>query len=1037
MLNPSSYTPYKTQHVGYEKLMGTTIIEGLADSKSANTSKQPVGSTPPVASTKPTSNTNSSPDTRPNKSVKDDKVASAPPVSPNKAVVDTPTTTTDNKANTPVKKQDNNTTKKGSDVANNSSKKEEINVAKKNVQPAKNDSTKNDSTKSASTKNDSAKNASAKNASTKNDSAKNASTKNTSTKNASTKSASTKNASTKSASTKSASTKNASTKKTEPPPFNSPLNIINKLASSFSKNATTVKREKFGCQSTNLFSNDNTKSDDNSSINFIKKLISSSTAKAATVSLKSENFENQTPSTTTNGYTGYAKHHTDVMNQTPKNIHNVFSLPSVYEDDTNPVCISKTGFKQFASGNQTAASCKFNAFMNYDEYNQQMQMRKMKARNGLSYRTLNSYDIPFVNTQAFTGAYTMPNSKEVSSLFDNAFFLNFTPPAGTSKNIEATLPPLTDYSVELFGYVIVKTGGNSTNIKVSVSNLDQGKYVLRTWFRTAAILNYIPNNSRESTTVQNNEIVPIRIHVCLRSSSTTQNTNSTATNTPVKPTIDKLRMVVESSNPQDVIGLYTLIENNAPYVMNKYMYALSTGKNGADCYSISTNKMTEDKRYISVSLFETAAPKLSQTISIVDKVFKIKGKDVNGFRLNIGNTVVDRNFPGLVPRANPVWLSALITSASNNNGSGGSSQTLSAATPLYSQSGYYKVALNGNKMIVYGYVENPKCSKTATYPTTSVDGINAYNLNILPYNNRYSAFNKDINTVQPITREKNNFFNDIVFKPALHWSRFGNLYPTNPANLTRVDVKNEDDCKKLAAEKGASQAFFVQDKRNPKSVKNSCYYTTKQPAFGQVSLATNVSAPPQNITSSLYIRTQADDKGIMPRLNASNYSLGNAYQPIIDSQTELTNIQNMKYSDFKQKYMGGKENFVEGATTQEAAAAAAGRIAGWGGRSSLVNESNNLFSVLSGSLGTLTATAETKNGVNGRKVVEYDNSNGVSYDDAMDLYNLVHPNTNQTTVSGLEADSNELKMQYNNLLVVGSIAATTFAISAIVALSLR
>jgi hypothetical protein len=196
-------------------------------------------------------------------------------------------------------------------------------------------------------------------------------------------------------------------------------------------------------------------------------------------------------------------------------------------------------------------------------------------------------------------------------------------------------------------------------------------------------------------------------------------------------------------------------------------------------------------------------------------------------------------------------------------------------------------------------------------------------------------------------------------------------------------------------------------------------------------------APPQNMSSSLYIRTQADNKGTMPRLNASNYSLGNPYQPIIDAQEEWQRVANMSKRQFNAEFKGGKEGFEENETMREDAIRTANQIANWGGRSTLVNDANNLITVLGGSLNTLDTAADTKNGNNNGRAVVYDNSRGVSYNDAMDLYNLVHPNTTQTAVSGLEVDSNELKMQYNNLLVVGSIAAATFAISAIVTLSLR
>ena len=761
---------------------------------------------------------------------------------------------------------------------------------------------------------------------------------------------------------------------------------------------------------------------------------------------------------------GYARRQTSSINQTTNSISNGFVLPSINEHSKNPVCASRNGFTMIAGGTQTLDSCKFNASMRFNEYDQQMKMRKMKARNGLSYRTLPSYDAPFSNTQAFTGMYTLPPTSDVNSLFDRAFSLKYIPPRDSSNKIEIPITPGADFSAELFGYVIVKTGGNSTDIKVKVSNIDRDKYVIRTWFGNEAILNYAPSSSQANATVQNNEIVPIRIQFYVRAANTTNIPQYTPTASakywsnypdvanakypadahyknhgkregrkwPETANIDKLQIKVFSSGDRDVVGLYTLIENNVPYVMNKYMYGLDRN----NCYAISTNKMLEDKRYISVSLFSTLMPTSDNAISIVEKITNVNGKDVYGFVLTIGSKSIEQKFAGIVPRANQEWLAALVSSAPTAGS--GSGQTLTATTPVYSQSGYYKVMLVGSRIVVYGYLENPTCSATATAPATNVNALNAYRLDVSPYNNRYSAVNTTTNTLYPITKDKNNLFKDTQFKPALHWSRYNDLFPTNPNNFKRESSPNAEECNKLAAQKGASQTFFVQDSRNTKGAPvNTCYYTTNQPAFGQVSLATNVMAPPQNMSSSLYIRTQADNKGTMPRLNASNYSLGNPYQPIIDAQEEWQRIANMSKRQFNAEFKGGKEGFGEDATLREDAIQNATQIANWGGRSTLVNDANNLITVLGGSLNTLDTAADVKNGNNNGTAVVYDSSRGVSYNDAMDLYNLVHPNTTQTAVSGLEVDSNELKMQYNNLLVVGSIAAATFAISAIVTLSLR
>jgi hypothetical protein len=690
--------------------------------------------------------------------------------------------------------------------------------------------------------------------------------------------------------------------------------------------------------------------------------------------------------------------------------------------------------------------------MKYDEYDQQMRMRKMKAMSEFSHRVLNSYNTPNANTFAFTGMYKSPSGTEIASLYDSTNPLNYIVPANVSNTMNVKISELgvnigTDFSVELFGYIIVKTSSAPTEVSVSVSNIDPISYTVRTWYGTNAIHGYTTSNTQSSVKAYHGEIIPVRIHVYLKANATKVAKNTPEANEeywnvyqdvkrakfpawlhfdnygrregrtwPDIEIVDNFQVSVsvlsQFSKPDDVVGIYTLLdENNVPYFMNKYLYGLS----GKDCYAISTNTQPEDVKYVLEHLYEVEVDPADLSNSTVTL-----SEIPSGFKIKIGNSPeVSKVFNGIVPQTNP-------DRSSGFSGSGDINQNFVFSSP----SAYYMAKRVGTKTYVLGYLLNPKCDSSAAYPTTT-DGVKMYNLDITPSDNRYGAYNKEISSFHPIS-DKDAFFKNTVLTMSGDWVSLDNLYPASLSGLSQINnATNEDKCTKRAANRGASQAFFVQDSTNPKSVQNLCYYTTETPAYGKVTLDTPTREPPANITSSLYIRTQADSKGSMPKLSVSNYSIGNSYEPTIAANREWIEIANAPYMG--ENFVAKKESFVEGVVSNlDKGIEVSQNVSDWA-NNSLANEVSSRIMSLNSSLTTLTTGAATKNA----SPVTYSNTDGVSYEEAKTLYNLVHPNTQKTAIHGLQEDSDELRMQYNNLLVVGSIAATTFAIAAIVTLSFR
>lgn len=755
-------------------------------------------------------------------------------------------------------------------------------------------------------------------------------------------------------------------------------------------------------------------------------------------------------------YREYAQEQTEIKDENRANVYNAYVFPNITSTVSTPaVCVSNKNLTLIGS-EQSDTSCKYNASMKYSEYNQQIKMRKMTAKAGLSYRVLGSYDTPNANTFAFTGMFTSPSGAEITNLYDKTNPLIYNAPAGGSKTMNIKLSDIgvsvgSNFSVELFGYIIAKTTSIPTEVSVNVSGLDPTSYTVRTWFGTNAIYNYTTSTTKSSVKVYNGEMIPVRIQVYLKANATKIAQNTPEANTkywdmygdvkrarypawlhydrhgrgegrtwPNIKIVDNFQISVNAlsqvAKSDDVIGLYTLLdENKLPYFMNKYLYGLS----GKDCYSASVNTQPEDVKYVLAQLYEVEVNPADLSNNIVSLT-----EITSGFKLKVGNAPeISQVFTGIIPQTNP-------NKSTGYSGSG----DINKMAVFSNSRAYYMAKRQGTKTIVYGYLLNPKCDSSAKYPTTT-DGVKMYNLDLTPFDNRYGTYNKEISVFHPLN-DKESVFKKTALTMSGGWISLDNLYPSSLSVLSQIDKTTDaTNCRTQAASKGASQAFFVKDSTNPKSVKNLCYYSTDIPAYGKVSLGTATRAPPANITSSLYIRTQSDLSGAMPKLSVSNYSIGNAYESTIAANKEWVEIANTQYNG--ESFIGRTEPFTEGATTLlEKGREASKTIYGWVDNNAVVNDANKSMADLNTSLTNLKTTADSR--TTNTAVNNYTSADGdISYDEAKALYNLVHPNTQKNAIDGLEVDSNELRMQYNNMFMVGSIAAATFAIAAVVTLSLR
>jgi hypothetical protein len=392
---------------------------------------------------------------------------------------------------------------------------------------------------------------------------------------------------------------------------------------------------------------------------------------------------------------------------------------------------------------------------------------------------------------------------------------------------------------------------------------------------------------------------------------------------------------------------------------------------------------------------------------------------------------VEKAFKGIKPQTNPE------NSTGSQPTSSGDLNTVSAV--FSSPANYYKAMRNStnNTIEIWGYVTNPSCDSSAKYPTVTDPAVNMYKLKLNQYNNRYGSYYPDTNVFQPYDSQTSG----PAFTKANRWERVNNVFPVSTTGLPEIrNPSNAEDCKKKAGAKGATEVYYNEDSRRRNK---KCYYTTEIPEYGKVSLDTQMRKPDLNNKPSVYIRTQADTKGTMPKLNAGEYSFGDALEPTILGTRSWWNQALTPYvasgsgigsgSGVTQGFTGARESFVEGYTTNEldAGIQSANNISTWG--------SNSNISVAQAKLAALDTSMDNLNTASNQRtaIPPYSKTDGVSYEEAKVLYNLVHPNTQKTAKDGLEVDSNELRMQYNNMFMVGSIAATTFAIAAIVTLSLR
>jgi hypothetical protein len=182
----------------------------------------------------------------------------------------------------------------------------------------------------------------------------------------------------------------------------------------------------------------------------------------------------------------------------------------------------------------------------------------------------------------------------------------------------------------------------------------------------------------------------------------------------------------------------------------------------------------------------------------------------------------------------------------------------------------------------------------------------------------------------------------------------------------------------------------------------------------------------------MYIRnkTNPDTKEMIPTTTTVGY-LSDVYQPIKVEQDKWFSEANKKVERFSGRgplveRFSGSEPLVEGATDYLTTATKSSQEYSDMGKVD-VDTASKTISEVNDKLTKLQSTRD-KNGT----AILYGSDN---YNDANTLYDVVHPNSRKNAVDGHKQDEEELRLQYNNLFMVGSIAAATFSIAAIVTLS--
>jgi hypothetical protein len=694
--------------------------------------------------------------------------------------------------------------------------------------------------------------------------------------------------------------------------------------------------------------------------------------------------------------------------------------------DKNPICVSASTSgleKQSNLSQHTMQTCKFNAIQRFtaDEASQKKNMRKMKAFNGLAYRTKNEY--ADTNTTTFSSvSFVLPAGKS-NTLYDGDYVFN--QPSDSVAVVKVTAPTnVTRFSVEFFGYIIVNASSGVSNVSpfVTVSS-KVSKVLTRFWIGDSAIANYMPETALSSSQpLYNNEIYPIRLQVSL------DNGNANMNNFVVVLTMN-------TKNKADKLGLYTFVDSsNKLFVMKKYYYALertSTGANNCYLYSSNTMPTNEVRTETELSKISYIAPAFvkNSEASIANNTSTKKAT------LTIGTRKYEIDYNGMTLVQNTDWLSR-----------SGKNKYLSDGNPVYSNDGNFKAtySFSRREVIVYGYILNPKCDSTGASQSVlnnpNVQKLpsmaDMYNAQVLEYNNTYILNDISRNVVQPIkdTKVKVGSLEFSTKKSdTSQWNGTSGFYPLSTSDYKKAPTSENTStkCLKYSAEKDAKTVFFASSN---KSNTTECYYNTTEPVKGEYSnRAIRVIAPASNnISSTMYIRnkTNPDTKEMIPTTTTVGY-LSDVYQPIKVEQDKWFSEANKKVERFSGRgplveRFSGSEPLVEGATDYLTTATKSSQEYSDMGKVD-VDTASKTISEVNDKLTKLQSTRD-KNGT----AILYGSDN---YNDANTLYDVVHPNSRKNAVDGHKQDEEELRLQYNNLFMVGSIAAATFSIAAIVTLS--
>lgn len=766
-------------------------------------------------------------------------------------------------------------------------------------------------------------------------------------------------------------------------------------------------------------------------------------------SASQQQVNTHTPTATTKP-TPKSQNHLDIIKDTRIHVKSGLSLSYsslsnfVNAKDDHPVCALAPPSSEYASfpkSNMTA--CRWNAVQKFSgqKLNELINLSTQNVIYGLASRALDS-DVHPNNLSMFSGiAFTLPPNQQPQSPVFNKY-LTYNHPSNAVNTVYTSVIAGT-HSIEWFGYIVVKSDSPTSSVTATAVNAPTGS-TLYMWIGPSAVVNYNSQNTMTNMSISSGALHPIRLQLFL---------NATA---PANISVQ-----VQSKGS---IGLYSIVDGRGGIVvMNEYLYSLDSNNT---CYLYESNAILQDQTYTEVKLSSIQFNNASGvSVSISDKMTngvvtgatleiitpsstqtsKTTKHGSNTQTQTVNTTSAFYDISGMKGYhiSNPQWISLSISGA-NNNSSGSTSQSF----PVYSSGGYFYVTYDSVNLNVYAWMKNPKCSgNVSALSTPNVAQTYTYGggLGI----NSYTVFDSNTNTKTLVETIPTDIKSGVGLDKIAYsndsgqWDSYKGLDPTTSNSGFLLDKKatNATSCLANATSNGASSAAFIST--NGKT--GSCYYSKQAPTNGSYM---NLYVAPNN-SSTLYIR-KALWQGEMAqqnKLQAANY--GDAFKQAKEVNNIPNALWNTPITQNLDTVAKAKMDKIlnESFTTVDCGTAGSGSGNITYGNASILSSCNayNYGGLANDSVPIVNSGLSNLNIQLQGLQTAYQQSpeantvlpspDTIGY--ANEVYKILHPNSSSTSEDAYQLDINEMRMQYNNMFMIGSIAAATFGIGAIVALSFR